>query len=108
MTPTRNLWFFNPFHAVSFLRPLKTSETQEFSNAFRGYRNGTLAWDGVMLNKTLDIPPPSRTFDIRSNVGTFSKTTDISVQRPAAIISDSDSDSENKKNMIFATKSALL
>ena len=30
---------------VSFLHPLKTSESQKFSKVFRGCRNGTLAWN---------------------------------------------------------------
>ena len=94
--PTGNLWFFNPFHAVSLQHSLKKTKKTTGVLRSQGYRNGTLAWNGIILNKTLDIPPPSRTFDIRSNVGNFSKTTDISVQRPAAIISDSDSDSKNK------------
>ena len=38
----------NLFHAnVPFLYPLKTSENQGFSEVFRGYGNGTLAWNGL-------------------------------------------------------------
>ena len=37
-------WLVNPFSAsVPFLYPLKTSESQRFSDVFRGYRNGRLA-----------------------------------------------------------------
>ena len=39
---------FNPFQPnVPFLFPLKTSENLWFSNIFRGYRNGTLALNGL-------------------------------------------------------------
>ena len=38
----------NPLQAnVPFLYPLKTSENQKFSDIFRGYRKGTLAWNGL-------------------------------------------------------------
>ena len=38
----------NPFLVnVLFLHPLKTSENLWFSNIFRGYRNGTLLWNGL-------------------------------------------------------------
>ena len=37
----------NPFHAkVPFLYLLKTSKNLWFSDVFRGYRNGKLAWKG--------------------------------------------------------------
>ena len=40
---------FNPFQAnVPFLYPLKTSENLWFSEVFRGYRKGTLAWNGLI------------------------------------------------------------
>ena len=40
--------FFNPFQATGpFLYPLKTSENRRFSNVSRGYRNGTLASNGL-------------------------------------------------------------
>ena len=43
----------NPFHAtVLFWYPLKTSENQRFSDAFRGYQKRPLAWNGLMLFKT--------------------------------------------------------
>ena len=32
-----------------FLYPLKTSENQKCSEFFRGYRKGTLAWNGLMI-----------------------------------------------------------
>ena len=39
----------NPFHVhIPFLYPLKTSENLKFSDVFRGYRNGTLAWIGLI------------------------------------------------------------
>ena len=38
--------YINPFQTnVSFLYPLKTSENRRFSDVFRGYRKGTLAWN---------------------------------------------------------------
>ena len=39
-------WFSN----VPFLYPLKTSENQRFSDVFRGYRNRTLDWIGLINN----------------------------------------------------------
>ena len=37
----------SPFYPnVPFLYPLKTSENQSFFDVFRGYGNGTLAWNG--------------------------------------------------------------
>ena len=40
----------NPFHAdVIFLYPLKTSENLWFSDVFREYRNGTIAWQGLKI-----------------------------------------------------------
>ena len=40
----------NPFQAnVPFLYHLKTSENQRFSDVFREYRKGTLAWNGLSL-----------------------------------------------------------
>ena len=39
----------NPFHADGrFLYPLKMSENERFSDVFRGYRNGILAWKGLI------------------------------------------------------------
>ena len=34
---------------VPFIYPLETSENFWFSDVFRGYRNGTLAWNGLRL-----------------------------------------------------------
>ena len=43
----------NPFHATRLFRyALKTSENLKFSDVFRGYRNGPVAWNGLIL-----IPP---------------------------------------------------
>ena len=40
----------NPFHAAGlFLHPSKTSESQRFSDVFRGYRNRPLAWNELIL-----------------------------------------------------------
>ena len=36
------------FTSASFLYLLKTSENQRFSNIFRGYRNGALAWNRLI------------------------------------------------------------
>ena len=45
-----NSSFINPFQAsISFLYPLKTSENHRFSDIFRGHRNGTLTWNGLIL-----------------------------------------------------------
>ena len=44
-------WLIKPFNAnVSFLYPLKTSENQRLPDVFRGYRNETLAWKGLMFS----------------------------------------------------------
>ena len=41
------MWL-NPFHInFPFLYPLKTSENVWFSGVLRGYRNETLAWNGL-------------------------------------------------------------
>ena len=38
----------NPFHATDlFWYPLKTSETQRFSDVFRGYQKSSVTWNGV-------------------------------------------------------------
>ena len=38
----------NPLQAnVPILYPLKMSENQRFSDVFRGYKKGTLAWNGL-------------------------------------------------------------
>ena len=48
---------FNPFHATGlFLYFLKTSENLWFSNAFRGYRNRPLAWNGLMYQLFFRTP----------------------------------------------------
>ena len=40
--------YFNPFHTNSpFLYPVKTSESLWISDIFRGYKNGTLEWNGL-------------------------------------------------------------
>ena len=40
----------NPFHVnATFLYLQKTSVNQQFSDVFRGYRNRTLAWTGLIL-----------------------------------------------------------
>ena len=54
-----NLNFYvNPFLAnVPILYPLKTPENQRFSGAFRGYKMGTMARNG--LNFTLTIKSSS-------------------------------------------------
>ena len=45
---SNNFFTFNPLHApVPFLYPLKISENQRFSDVSRGYRNGTLVWNGL-------------------------------------------------------------
>ena len=36
---------------IVFLYPLKTLENQMFSDAFRGYRKGKLAWNGLLSLK---------------------------------------------------------
>ena len=36
---------------VTFLYPMKTSENQRFSNAFRGYTNVTLAFADMKIRK---------------------------------------------------------
>ena len=47
--PLKVLLKTNLFHAnLPFLYPLKMSENQRFSDVFRGCRNGTLAWKGLM------------------------------------------------------------
>ena len=51
-TPFVFIFHINPFHAnVPFLCPLKTSENLWFSDVFRGYRNGTLAWKGLIRQR---------------------------------------------------------
>ena len=43
----------NPFQVnVPFLHPLKTSENRRFSDVFRGYRKGTLAWNELSSHFT--------------------------------------------------------
>ena len=40
----------NPFQTnAPFLYPLKTSENLQFSDVFRGYRKGTLAWNWLII-----------------------------------------------------------
>ena len=40
--------FFNPFHATDlFWYPLKTSENVWFSDVFKGYQKGSVAWNGL-------------------------------------------------------------
>ena len=47
------LKWINHFHVnVLFLYPLKTSENQRFPDVFRGYRNGTLARKGLIVDVT--------------------------------------------------------
>ena len=36
---------------VPFLYALKTTENLYFSDIFMGYRNGILAWNGLMMQK---------------------------------------------------------
>ena len=44
-----NILRMNPFNVtVLFLYPLKTSENQRFSYAFRGYRKRPVLWNGLM------------------------------------------------------------
>ena len=44
---TVNRRYFNPFQAsVPILYPLKTPKSLWFSGVFRGYKMGTLAWNG--------------------------------------------------------------
>ena len=44
-----NILRINPFSvSVLFLYPLKTSENQRFSYAFRGYRKRPVSWNGLM------------------------------------------------------------
>ena len=53
-TPTSH--FYIPWKCQKtkgFLYPLKTSENQRFSNFFRGYRIGTLAWKGLIFQVSL-------------------------------------------------------
>ena len=51
MTDFWQTQMFYPFHAnVPFLYSLNTSENLCFSEVFRGYRNGTLAWNGLKLS----------------------------------------------------------
>ena len=46
----------NPFHVnVLFLYLMKTSENLSFSDFFRGYRNRTLAWKGLMCYKIKEM-----------------------------------------------------
>ena len=46
----------NPSHAnVQFRYTLKTSENQRFTEVFKGYRNGTLAWNGLRERFILDF-----------------------------------------------------
>ena len=45
---------FNPFHAIDlFWYPLKTSENLWFSDVFRGYQKRSVAWNGLMIIKSL-------------------------------------------------------
>ena len=50
-----------------FLYPLKTSENFWFSDVLRGYRNGTLVWNGWMLILELDTTcsPESHLHEVR-------------------------------------------
>lgn len=52
----------NPFHAIgSFLCPLKTAESQSFSELFRGYKKRSVACDGLtnwILQYMARIPNP--------------------------------------------------
>ena len=58
----------NPFHTnVPFLYPLKTLENLWFSDVFRGYRNGTLAW------KVLTHFSPVLCFEWKSVTGFYMK-----------------------------------
>ena len=42
----KNIW--RPCHvSFPYIYPQKMSENQRFSDVFRGYINGTLAWDGL-------------------------------------------------------------
>ena len=42
----------NPFHATDLpLHPLKTSESQSFSNVFRRYKKGSATQNGLILSK---------------------------------------------------------
>ena len=46
---TSQIKMLNPFQAnVPFLYPIKMLENQRFSDVFRRYRKGTLAWIGLM------------------------------------------------------------
>ena len=56
-----------PFHGNAlFLYPLKTWENQRFSDVFKGCRNGTLAWKGVMKCWLLSVS--RRLFSILLNI----------------------------------------
>ena len=46
---------------VPLLYPLKTSENQRFSDVFRGYINGILAWNGVMVAQRSGLSEQIRT-----------------------------------------------
>ena len=37
--------FFNPFHTISFLYRLKTSENERCRDIFRGYRKRPVSWN---------------------------------------------------------------
>ena len=42
--------YINPFYSnIPFLHPLKRSENQRFCNVFKGYRNGSLRYNGLVL-----------------------------------------------------------
>ena len=48
--------FLRPYEAnISFLYPLKTSENQRFSDAFREYKNETLASNRLMIKNGKQI-----------------------------------------------------
>ena len=43
--------------SVPFVEPLKMSENHSFSGVVSGYRNGTLAWNGLRSNEKQKQPP---------------------------------------------------
>ena len=65
------IYRLNPFQAnVPYLYPLKTSGNLWFSDVFRGYRKGTLAWNG--LNRSKEDEPLLQVKMILSNRGFLS------------------------------------
>ena len=59
------LVYFNPFQAnVPFLYPLKMSENLWSSDGFRGYRKGTLAWNGLNRSSAKHIQPISKLYQV--------------------------------------------